>query len=247
MAENRGPDVILAGFGSSDALQLTVEAQQVAVRAGRILALDLPPRLKALLERQGVEVTDLASLYRPGAFAEAYAAIAETVLARAAADPPALFLSQGSPLLMNAVTRYLMVEAKKRGLAVRTYPAVSPIDAVVAELGVDVGLSGLQTLSARGFLAKPGLVNVRMPLLLLQVAGVTGGDVSAEAFGPLTLALAEIYPQSQPLTLLNMPGDGRVTRATVTVARFGELISHIDTSSSLFIDVARQPAPATTS
>jgi hypothetical protein len=63
---------------------------------------------------------------------------------------------------------------------------------------------------------------------------------SAEAYGPLAQALASLYPGEEAITLLNMPGDGRVTRATVTVARFAELIPHVDSSSSLFLDAVRR-------
>jgi hypothetical protein len=239
MAGAQWPNLVLAGFGASDPLQFTVAAQQAAVRIGRVLALGLPGRLKALLERQGVEVTDLAHLFTDRTFAEAYAAIAQAVLVRAEHDPPAMFISQGNPLLLNAVNRYLVVEAGRRGLTHRVLPGVSAIDAVVSELGVDVGRAGLQTLSARGLAARPAALNPRVPLLLLQLAGLADGNGSSAAYGPLVEALKGGYPDSQAITLLNMPGDGRVVRATVTLGRFGEFIPHIDASSSLFVDVAR--------
>jgi hypothetical protein len=84
MAGARLPDLILAGFGASDALQITVEAQQAVVRAGRVLALAIPARLRTLLERQGVEITDLDDRFAGAAAAEAYAATAAAVLAGAA-------------------------------------------------------------------------------------------------------------------------------------------------------------------
>ena len=245
MAKGRMPDVILAGFGVSDSLQMTVEAQQAAVRVGRVLGLDVPVRLRQMLERQGVEVRELGELFEGREFAEAYAAIAETVLATAAQNPPAVFVSQGTPLLMNGITRYVVAEAKKRELTLKSYPGVSAIDAIVADLGIDLGTAGLQTISARAFAAKPAKVTANMPLLLLQAAGVAEGGASAEAYGPLAQALASLYPEAQPVTLLNMPGNGQVTRATVTVGRFAELIEHIDTTSSLFIDVVRRAQGAT--
>ena len=248
MARARLPDLILAGFGASDALQITVEAQQAVVRAGRVLALGLPGRLRTVLERQGVEITDLDDRFAGAAAAEAYAATAAAVLARAEQDPPAVFLSQGNPLLLNAVNRYLVVEANKRKLTVRVYPGVSPVDAIVADLGIDVGRSGLQTLSARGLVDRPVSLNPMTPMLLLQLAGVATDGASAEAYGRLLAVLEHAYPPSQPVTMLNMPGDGRITRATVTIERFAELLPHIDASSSLFIDITRgQPANSATS
>jgi hypothetical protein len=237
------PNLILAGFGTSNSLQITVEAQQTAVRLGRVLALGLPGRLKALLERQGVEVSDLAHLLAGKGFAEGYAAVAQVVLAGAEHDPPAMFLTQGNPLLQNALNRFLVTDARNRGLTLRVYPGVSPIDVVVSELGIDVGNAGLLALSARGLVARPAALNPRVPLLLLQVAGLAEGGASAEAYAPLPHLLGQAYPQSQPITLLNMPGDGRVVRATVALERFGAFIPHIDASSALFIDVG-QATPA---
>jgi hypothetical protein len=242
MTTRRWPDVVLAGFGSG-ASQLTIEAQQVAVRVGRALALDLPPRLKELLERQGVSVTELSGLFEDRPFAEAYAAVGETVLAHGRQAPPAVFLSQGSPLFLNAITRYIAAEAAKRGLSVRSYPGVSPVDAIVADLGIDVGQGGLQIISARGLVARPERVHTHAPLLVLQAGGVASPESSAEAFGPLARVLSMQYPPEHALTLLNMPGDGGVTRATVTVARFAELIPHIDNSSSLYLERAERAQP----
>jgi len=238
------PNLILAGFGTSNSLQITVDAQQTAVRLGRVLALGLPGRLCGLLQRQGVEVTELGHLLEGKGFAEGYAAVAQVVLAGAEHDPPVMFLSQGNPLLQNALNRFLVTEAKRRGHSVRVYPGVSPIDVVISELGIDVGNVGLQTLSARGLVARPAALNPRVPLLLLQLAGLADGGASAEAHAQLAAVLGRGYPRSQPITLLNMPGDGRVVRATVTLDRFGAFIPHIDASSALFIDVG-QAMPAT--
>lgn len=240
----KGPSLILAGFGTSSELQLTVETQQMAVHVGQVLALGLPERLRALLARQGVAVTPLDELLTGKPFAEGYAAVAQAVLARAETDPPAMFISQGSPLFANAITRFLVAEATRMELPFRTYPGVSPVDVVVAELGLDVGRSGLQVISASGLLQRPNALNPRMPLLLLQLAGVTPQGASAEAYGPLVEQLRSEYPPNQPVTLINLAGDGGITRATVVLENFGELLPNIDTSSCLFIDTRRKANPA---
>lgn len=240
MSATDPPELILAGFGASSSLQMTLEAQQMAARIGHVLALGLPTRLRALLKRQGIEVTDLDSSFDDRPFAEAYAAVAATVLARAEAAPPAMFVSQSNPLLLNAINRYLLVEAKKRGVAIRVYAGVSAMDVVISELGVDVGRVGLQTISARGLAERPAALNPNVPLLVLQIAGLVAEGESVEGYGRLVEVLRRAYEDSQPITLVNMPGDGRVPRATVTLARFSELISHIDPSSCLFVDTRRK-------
>lgn len=244
MARKGQPELLLAGFGTSSPLQISLEAHQAAVRSGSVLALGLPGRLREALRRQDVEIAELDHLFDERPFADAYAAVAQTVLSRAEQDPPAVFLTQGNPLLLNAINRYLFAEAGKRGIAVRVYPAVSPIDVVVSELGLDVGRVGLLTISARGLVARPAALNPQVPLLVLQVAGLVGQGESSEAYGRLVEVLGRAYPDTQAVTLCNMPGDGGMSRATATLGRFGELVPHIDTSSCLFIDIRRNVGSA---
>lgn len=246
MAEAAGPKLILAGFGSSSALQLTVEAQQMAVHIGQVVSLNLPERLRALLARQGVTVTPLDDRFAGKPFAEGYAAVAQAVLSRAEKDPPAMFISQGSPLLVNAITRFLVAEATRLEMPLRVFPGVSPVDVVVAELGIDVGRSGLLTISAAGLLARPVALNPRIPLLVLELAGVRPEDASAEAYGPLVELLQAEYPQDQAITLVNMAGDGGITRSTVTLENFAQLLPNIEPSSCLFIDIRRRAKAAET-
>lgn len=240
MAEAAGPALVLAGFGSSSPLQMTLEAQQMAVHLGHVLSLGLPERLRALLIRQGVEVTDLDYLLEEKPFAEGYAAIGQAVLARAQKDPPAMFISQGSPLFVNAITRYLAAEAAQLKLAVRIFPGVSAIDVIVAEFGIDVGRAGLQTITAGGLVARPAAVNPRMPVVLLELAGLAGRDDSAEAYGPLLQVLQKVYPANQPVTLVNMNGSGTIARLTVALEKFADLLPKVDSSSALFIDIRRK-------
>ena len=244
MAED--PKLVLAGFGASSALQLTVEAQQMAVQIGQVVSLGLPERLRSLLTRQGVTVTPLDGMFGGKAFAEGYATVAQAVLSRAEKDPPAMFISQGSPLLVNAITRFLVAEATRLEMPLRIFPGVSPVDVVVAEIGIDVGRTGLLTITARGLVARPFALNPRVPLLLLELAGVCLEGASAEAHGPLVELLQAEYPASQAITLVNMGGDGGITRSTVALADFAELLPNIDPSSCLFIDIRRKTGAAET-
>lgn len=231
------PALIIAGFGSVAALQLTLETQQLAVRAGKVIAIGLPPRIASLLKRQGVGLTELDDAFEAVDSAVAYARVAETVLATAAQDPPVLFLSQGSPLLLNSITRYLAVEARARNLSVLILPGVSPVDAVVADLGIDVGGSGLQIIAARGFIDRPDLINPGMPLLLLEAgASLSSGDGSGRE--ALPASLRRRYPETQPITALKPSANG-LTRKTARLSRFHELEAALEPSASLFVDVAR--------
>jgi uncharacterized protein YabN with tetrapyrrole methylase and pyrophosphatase domain len=246
MAKTPLPDLILAGFGSPTALQLTVETQQFASQAGRVITLGLSERLAALLKRQGVEIAPLDGMLAGDDFATSYASIAETVLATAKEDPPALFLTQGSPLLMNTITRYLLVEARKRSLSVQTLAGVSAFDQVVAELGLDVGGTGVQVVGGKVLAESPQTVNPRVPLIVLDAAVASAGT-GRSVVECLAAGLSALYPASQPVTVLNPSGSG-LSRKTASLATFETLAELLQPGASLFVDVARgapaNPSPA---
>jgi uncharacterized protein YabN with tetrapyrrole methylase and pyrophosphatase domain len=240
---DQNPDLILLGYGVDDTLQLTVETQRVLARAGFAFTLGLPPNLARFLKSQRVEHTELTYLFRPGRdFSECYLDVAQVVLKRAASDPPAVLLCQGSPLFLNSLNRFLVLQARERGLNVSILPGVSPFDAIVSELGLDVG-AGLQVFDARRLVARGIAPNTALPLLIMQAggfgAGANGHDPAT--YEPLAAFLAQFYPPQQPVTVVNTGAGGG--RSTVPLSRFDELVSHIGAASSLFIDATRRSAP----
>ena len=88
MAEAEGPKLVLAGFGASSALQLTVEAPQMAAHIGQVVSLGWPERTRDFLFRHGVTVTPLDDLFAGESFAEGYGAVSQAVLARARTRRP---------------------------------------------------------------------------------------------------------------------------------------------------------------
>jgi hypothetical protein len=244
---DQNPDLILLGYGVDDTLQLTVETQRVLGRAGFAFTLGLPPNLARFLKSQRVEHTDLAYLFRPGRdFSECYLDVAQVVLKRAASDPPAVLLCQGNPLFLNSLNRFLVLQARERGLNVSILPGVSPFDAIVSDLGLDVG-AGLQVFDARRLVARGVAPNPALPLLIMQAGGFAAGAVGSNGhdpatYEPLAAYLARFYPPEHPVTIVNTGAVGG--RSTVPLSRFNELVPHIGAASSLFIDAARRSAPA---
>ena len=55
------PHLVLIGYGVTDTLQITVEAQRLLARYGSAYSLGLPANLAAFLKSQRVKVTDIAS------------------------------------------------------------------------------------------------------------------------------------------------------------------------------------------
>lgn len=252
MAPGR-PDLVLIGYGVSDTLQITVESQRVLARLGRCYAVGLPPNLGRYLRSTRVECIDLTGGLAPDRpYTDAYLEIADAILQEVLDDPPVAVLSPGNPLLSNALNRFLMMKARENKLSVQVLPAVSPVDALVCATGLDVGTFGLQVFDARRVVSRRQPVDPGVPLLLLQLAGVAATVSGAaiptepEAYVPLVEALRRSYPADHPVTHLadgTRPGGARL--ATVPLHRFGDIVPHIGTGSTLFVDLVRQ-APAAT-
>jgi Tetrapyrrole (Corrin/Porphyrin) Methylases len=246
----REPDLILLGHGVGDTLQLTVEAQRILARFGKAYCLPLPPNLKRFLRSQRVECVDLSDHFQEDkAFADVYLELADYILTRCIEEKPVILLTQGNPLFLNSLTRFLFKQATERKLAVQVIPGLSQLDTIISDIGLDVGTFGVQIFDARRFVERQLQPNPDVPLLLLQLGGFTAsraGQNRAEpdGYGPLAACLSKFYPADHPLTLLNA-GHGKSTRVTVTVARFAELIPQIGPTSSLFLDLVPAGKTAT--
>jgi hypothetical protein len=242
------PDIVLLGYGVDDTLQITVESQRLLASTGKAYTLGLPPNLARLLKSLRVETDDLSGHLTPGRpYGEAYLDVAEILLRRTAEERPVLFLTYGNPMFLNSLSRFLFLQARERGLRFQVKPGISQVDLIISDLGLDVGAFGLQLFDARRLVAKRPELNPRVPLLLLQLAGLAAENVPAAterppdaAFGPLREYLGQAYPADQLVTLLNLPaGSGGGTRTTVPLARFAELLPSIQATSHLFIDGIR--------
>ena len=87
-------------------------------------------------------------------FSEVYAEVIELILARTAEERPVVLMTPGNPLFMNVISRALVMQAKERGLSIRVYPGISPLDTLINYLGLDVGTFGLQVFDARRLVAR---------------------------------------------------------------------------------------------
>jgi hypothetical protein len=245
---SKQPDIVLLGYGVDDTLQITVESQRLLASTGKAYTLGLPPNLARLLKSMRVETDDLSGHLTPGRpYGEAYLDVAEILLRRAAEERPVLFLTYGNPMFLNSLSRFLFLQAGQRGLRLQVKPGISQLDLIISDLGLDVGAFGLQLFDARRLVAKRQQVDPRVPLLVLQLAGLAAETVPAAterppdaAFGPLREYLGQAYPGDHLVTLLNLPaGNGGGTRTTVPMARFAELLPSIEATSHLFIDAIR--------
>ena len=92
------------------------------------------------------------------------------------------------------------------GIPARMLPAVSALDCLFADIGIDPARTGLQTYEATGFASREPPVDPDATLVLLQVGmlGVTGGAATpavGQRFRRLVRRLAEIYGSEREAVL----------------------------------------------
>lgn len=237
------PDLILAGHGVGEALQVTVQAQALLQKHGRAYVLNPPPALRRWCASNGVECVDLSGYFQRGKpLIDVYLDVADLVLRKTHEERPVIVLMQDHPVMLNALGRFLLAEATQQGLTAVALPSVSEFDAVVAGLGLDVGSFGMQVFDARRFVSQGLPVNPRLPTVLLEVGGFLAteeGETAAPApeyFAPLAAAIARVFPPGHAITLVNTVTGAH---ATVTVARFAEFVPHIEPGCCLFLDRIR--------
>jgi uncharacterized protein YabN with tetrapyrrole methylase and pyrophosphatase domain len=241
-----GPALILAGYGTGDALQLTIEAQQAIARATAVYAIAPPERLVRHLGAQRIRVVDLGPrLQSEGLPVEAYLDVAGFLLREASLDPPVALLAPGNPLFLNSLTRFLVQAARERELEVALFPGVSVIDALISDLGLDVTARGLQVFDARHLLARQQAVQPHVPLFVLQTNGLAaaasdrGLDVT-EVTRAFAAHLGRFYPPVHPVSLvLETTGRGHFRHDTRPLSEFEALAPELEGSVALFCDVVR--------
>jgi len=241
------PDVYLIGTGVGSGLQFTVEAQRVLDRVGRAYALHLPVSLRRHLRSLRIKTVDLSGRFaEPRPPGEAYVEVADFLLERAATERPIVVLTPGSPLFLNSISRLLVMQGRQSGLKVQILPGISPLDALISYVGVDVAAFGLQVFTGNRLAQRPPQLEPTVPLAVMELGGVgvqaLGADPSAEPerYVPLLKTLAGVYPADHPATLVNVTdGNGRRSHATLPLRRFFEFLPNIRENSHLFIDVIR--------
>jgi uncharacterized protein YabN with tetrapyrrole methylase and pyrophosphatase domain len=244
-----GPALIMAGYGASDGLQITVEAQQALVRARAIYAVAPPERLVQHLRSQRVGVVDIAERLREsGDAAGAYIDVAGFLLREATLEPPIGFLVPGNPLFLNSLARFLVQAAREREVSISIYPGVSAVDALVSDLGLDVTTRGMQVFDARHLVGMGHAINPAVPLMVLQMDGMAvaanarGLDV-AEVHFAFAAHLRSFYPGEHPVTLiLSSSGRGDISFETRPLSLFRELTGKFEGSKGLFVDIVRSEA-----
>jgi tetrapyrrole methylase family protein/MazG family protein len=202
------PRVLIVGLGPGDPDLRTVGTQRALDSADRII---LRTRVHPGLDDLAADprVTDCDDLYEVAdQFDGIYRAIANRVLDAARTGGTAVFAVPGHPRFGERSVSMLEVEARARGVPIKTLNGVSFVDAAIDLLNIDPVAQGLQIVDAEQLAATldrdpfaSGLIGVdpARPLLVAQL-------YNAELAAAVKIALSRIYPDEHEVSLVHAAG-----------------------------------------
>ena len=179
---------------------MTPEAAAAIERADDVLYLVTQPLTAQWIERTNPRSRSLDGLYAPGKPRhETYAEMVDELLApvRAGRDVCAAFY--GHPGVFVHPGHEAVRRARAEGHRARMLPAVSALDCLVADLGIDPAVTGLQSYEATDFVVHRRPPDPAATLVLWQI-GVVGElgyatEPRRENLALLVECLVETYPR----------------------------------------------------
>ena len=202
-------DIALAGIGIGGFEQTTLETLEVFKRARIIFHLT---SYHQRLRKYCKQVIDLDREYWTGELdTEVYARITHMVLDEAKRGPGVVMVGDGHPAYYDDVTWDIYRKGKRRGLKVRILPAISSIDSMAANCGLEINSNGLQILEATSIVSASQDLNPYLDTLVMQI-GWFGTSLTSEIsqskkgrFKPLINYLSRFYPKDHPVRILSAP------------------------------------------
>lgn len=239
----------VVGTGIRLAGQLTVETRHLVRAADRVLAVMADPFSLDVLRDLNPEVTSLQVHYAQGRSRdESYRRMVAAVLDPVRSGEHVCAAFYGHPGVFVWPAHEAVRQARAEGFEATLYPGISAEDCLIADLGIDPGVSGLQTFEATDFLVHPRRFDPRTPLVLWQLAAL--GDRSRSTFRTdpawvraLASVLAEAYPEAHQVTVYEAavgPFD-RTRIEPVALNRLHELA--FTQASTLYVPPTGAPAP----
>jgi Tetrapyrrole (Corrin/Porphyrin) Methylases len=155
---------------------------------------------------------------------ETYAEVVDEIVSAVTAGARVCAVLYGHPGIFAWPGHEAIARVRAAGLSARMLPAVSALDCLLADLGIDPATTGLQTYEATYFFVRRPAVDPHATLVLLQVGmlGESRGaatDAVAARFRLLVDRLAELYGDGREAILYEaspVPGPApAVTRFTL--------------------------------
>ena len=204
--------MIVVGTGYNLAGHVTPETRAAIEQADRVFYLLTDPATPTWLKGVNPAAESLHDCYREGqAGAAASAEMVERILTPVREGLRVCAAFYGHPAILVRPAHDSMRRARAEGYRARMLPAVSFLDCLFADLGIDPGVRGCQLFDATDFLVRRRRFDPETPLVLLQpgAIGVTayreGGAARPEALPILVEVLRRSYPADHEVVLYEMP------------------------------------------
>jgi precorrin-6B methylase 1 len=194
----RTGSLTVVGTGIDVVTQLTPASQAAIGRADEVLYLVADPVSALRVEELNPKARSLDGFYAPEKDRrETYAEIVDEIAATVRRGVDVCVVLYGHPGVFAFPGHAAVARLRAEGIPARMLPAVSSLDCLFADLGVDPA-TGFQAYEATSFVAREPPVDPSATLVLLQVGmvGVSGGTATpdvASRFGSLAKRLAELY------------------------------------------------------
>lgn len=190
----------VVGTGIGLAGQLTIEARNVVRHADQAFALMAEPFSLEVLRELNSRLTSLSDCYGDGRSRDqSYAVMVDRILEPLEYAQTVAAVFYGHPGVFVWPSHEAIRRARAAGHQATMLPGISAEDCLIADLGLDPGVSGLQTYEACDFLVYPRRFDTRVPLVLWQLAAL--GEANRNRFNadPVWLdALARLLMQDYP-------------------------------------------------
>ncbi len=166
--------IFLAGLGIGTVAQVTREVEAAIHASNEVLFLDTGVATRSYLEQLCPRVTDLYSeIYRAGkSRLSGYEHASIRVVEAALDHAPVTFALHGHPLIATTPPFLVRKMARALGLDVRILPGISAIDTVLADLGIDPVVDGIQMFEASDVLLRRRPLQADVPALLWQIGPI---------------------------------------------------------------------------
>ena len=221
-------DLWILGLGIRGLRQVTLETLEVLERCRIVLHLT---QQHEALARINPRLVDLEDDYWTGEErGVVYERLVRLVLAEVARGPEVAVVFYGHPMIFDDVTLALVRRSKRRGLRCRVLPAVSCLDTLCIDLGIDYGY-GLQVFEATTLVTHRQPLSPELDALVLQL-GEFGTDRTADTildhagrFTPLVEHLRRFYPGDHR-AVIAFSDDGEMAKPRLLRTRIDELDAH---------------------
>jgi uncharacterized protein YabN with tetrapyrrole methylase and pyrophosphatase domain len=189
----------IVGTGIQLGVHLTPEARAAIEQADEVLFVVADTLTAAWLQELNPKARSLASLYSPGKYRlDTYNEMVEEILAGVRAGKDVCVAFYGHPGVFVYPGHEAVGRARAEGFSARMLPAISTLDCLVADIGIDPARTGMQSYEASDF-----LLHLREPdpaaLVVLWQIGVVGElsyveEADTEGLTVLVEYLLDFYP-----------------------------------------------------